>query len=269
MGPIPSITEQQLQAICDVLGDTSEGLTGSEIGRLLAQAGIEDPLPGYTKRDRLYQALSQKQKEDHCANNIMNFIHSVMEPVRYAQKQDVFDLRREKLNKALSFIGYTLGTDGKLRQTTAVSNLYDAEQRAGRLRTELRRRGVHPDVLKFCQAELLQENYFHAVLEATKSVAEKIRQKTGLSSDGTELVDQAFGMKSGPKLAFNTLQSESEQSEHTGLMLLIKGMFGLFRNPTAHTPKISWGMKEQDALDLLTVVSLIHRRLDEAVPTGK
>ena len=76
-------------------------------------------------------------------------------------------------------------------------------------------------------------------------------------------------MKSGPKLAFNTLQSESEQSEHTGLMLLIKGMFGLFRNPTAHTPKISWVMKEQDALDLLTVVSFIHRRLDEAVPTGK
>jgi uncharacterized protein (TIGR02391 family) len=197
------------------------------------------------------------------------FIHLAMNPVRYTENQALFDLRREKLNKVLLFIGYTLGQDGKLSATTVARNLSEAEQRSGRLRSELQRRNVHPDVLKFCQAEFLQQNYFHAVLEATKSVAEKIRQKTGLSSDGAELVDQAFGLKSGSKLAFNTLQSESEQSEHTGLMLLIKGMFGLFRNPTAHNPKISWVMKEQDALDLLTVVSLIHRRLDEAVPTGK
>jgi uncharacterized protein (TIGR02391 family) len=269
MTTIPSITEQQLQAICDVLGDTSEGLTGSEIGRLLTQSAIDDPLPGFTKRDRLYQALYQKQKLDQCANNVINFIHSAMNPIRYTENQALFELRREKLNKVLGFIGYTLGQDGKLRETTVVRNLSEAEQRAGRLRSELQRRGVHPDVLKYCKAELLEKNYFHAVLEATKSVADKIRQKTGLSGDGAELVDQAFGMKLGPKLAFNKLETESEQSEHTGLMLLIKGMFGLFRNPTAHTAKISWVMKEQDALDLLTGVSLIHRRLDDSVPTGK
>ena len=124
-------------------------------------------------------------------------------------------------------------------------------------------------MLHFCKAELLQENYFHAVLEATKSVAEKIRQKSGLSSDGSELVDQVFGMKNGPKLAFNSLQTDSERSEHTGLMNLMKRLFGLFRNPTTHAPRITWMIKEQDALDLLTMVSFIHRRLDQAVPTGK
>jgi uncharacterized protein (TIGR02391 family) len=54
---------------------------------------------------------------------------------------------------------------------------------------------VHPDVLEFCKPELLEENYFHAVFEATKSVAEKIRVKTGLGKDGTELVDTAFSTK--------------------------------------------------------------------------
>ena len=34
---------------------------------------------------------------------------------------------------------------------------------------------MHPDVLAFCRAELLQQNYFHAVLEASKSVADKLR----------------------------------------------------------------------------------------------
>jgi hypothetical protein len=51
----------------------------------------------------------------------------------------------------------------------------EAKVRANRLRSELERRHVHSDVLAFCRAELLQENYFHAVLEATKSVSEKIR----------------------------------------------------------------------------------------------
>jgi len=32
-------------------------------------------------------------------------------------------------------------------------------------------------------------------------------------------------------------------------------------------PKISWPMGEQDALDLLSIVSFLHRRLDDAVLT--
>jgi hypothetical protein len=36
-----------------------------------------------------------------------------------------------------------------------------------------------------------------------------------------------------------------------------------FRNPTAHEPKIYWPINEQDALDLLSLISLLHRRLDE------
>jgi hypothetical protein len=55
---------------------------------------------------------------------------------------------------------------------------------ASALRKALVERKVHADVLKFCRAELLVDNYFHAVFEATKSVAEKLRQKTGLGSDG-------------------------------------------------------------------------------------
>ncbi len=269
MPAINSLTEQQLQAICDILAETSSGLSGSEIGRLLAQFGIENSPAGNSKRERLYLALSHKQRQDRCANNVLYFIQMAMDPVRYVQQQALFESRREQLNQALSFAGYALGRDGKLVQTSAVKTLSEAEQRAGHLRSELQRRDVHPDVLRFCKAEFLQENYFHAVLEATKSISEKIRQKTGLTADGAELVDQAFGLKNGPKLAINALQTESEQSEHKGLMNLMKGVFGDARNPTAHSPKISWTITEKDALDLLTMISYIHRKLDRAVGTGK
>ncbi|EPU8175257.1 MULTISPECIES: TIGR02391 family protein [Enterobacterales] len=40
------------------------------------------------------------------------------------------------------------------------------------------------------------------------------------------------------------------------------------RNPLAHAPKTNWPMSELDALDILTLVSLIHRKLDGAHKTA-
>jgi len=190
-----------------------------------------------------------------------------MDPVRWSGRSAAYESMRQQVNTVLSFSGYVVGEDGSLRLVPKAYTLGQAEARAGRLRAELQRRSVHPDVLRFCRAELLQENYFHAVFEATKSVAEKIRQMTGLTSDGAKLVEQALGLgKSGfPVMAFNSLRTDTERSEHTGMVNLLKGMFGAFRNVTAHAPKITWPISEQDAMDLLSIASLLHRRLDNAV----
>jgi uncharacterized protein (TIGR02391 family) len=130
-------------------------------------------------------------------------------------------------------------------------------------------RNVHSDMLRFRREELLQDNFFHAVFEAAQSVADKIREKSGLTTDGARLVDEAFGFKAGshPVLALNTLQTETEKSEHRGLTNLLKGVFGTLRNTTAHAPKIKRIITEQDAFDMLTLTSLLHRRLDETVRT--
>lgn len=269
MAAIPKFNEPNLQALSDILGDTSTGLTGSEIGRFLQECGFPDPIPEMTKRLRLYAALAAKQNADGCANNILGFVEHVMNPVRHVGHRDYFESERAKLNGVLAFSGLSLGEDGKLRPVTTARTLTEAEAMASALRKALVERKVHADVLKFCRAELLVDNYFHAVFEAAKSVAEKLRQKTGLGSDGSQLVDEALGMgKAGcPRLTFNSLRTESERSEHSGLMNLIKGLFGAFRNTAAHAPKIHWNITEQDALDILTTISLVHRRLDSAVRT--
>lgn len=266
MTRVPPFEEEILHTICNILGDTSGGLTGSEIGQLLRDCGIEDPLPGHTKRERLFEALYRRQVNDGTGNHVVAFIYKAMNPVRYVREPHVFEDRRAQLNQALAFAGFTLGQDGRLRQASTARTLSEAQERAGKLYRELLGRQAHPDVLRFCPAELLQDNYFHAVFEATKSVADKIREKSGLSSDGSRLVDEAFGGDS-PLLAFNTLQTETERSEHTGLMNLLKGLFGTFRNTTAHVPKIKWVIDEQDAVDILTFISLLHRRLDRCVRT--
>ena len=271
MASVPAFEETHLERLCIILAETSTGLTGSEIGRLLQQTGIQDGDPAITKWKRLYFALCNRQRQDGCGDNVVRFIYAAMDPVRYTSNPESFENRRTELNEILIFSGYSLGENGRLKKQQAARTLDEAQERASRLKAELRRRGVHPDVLTFCSAELIQSNYFHAIFEATKSVSGKIRSLTGLTGDGSELVDQAFGSgKAGmPFLAFNSLRTETEQQEHSGLMNLMKGMFGAFRNVTAHAPKIYWPVTEQDALDLLTIASLIHRRLDTAARTPR
>jgi len=266
MSAITKFPEVQLRQICQRLAEVSPRLTGSQIGEILRACHIEDPLVGATKRTRLFEALNRRQMADGVGNHVGAFIEATFSPIRFVGAKQEYEDYRSSINEILSFSGLALGEDGKLRAASVARTLDEAADRATGLRKELARRHVHADVLKFCRAELLQENYFHAVFEATKSVADKIREKTGLTEDGAELVDKAFGLKN-PLLAFNSLQTETERSEHTGLANLLKGLFGTFRNTTAHAPKIKWRIDEQDAMDMLTLASLLHRRLDAAVST--
>ena len=231
-------TASQLEALCRELG---EAMTGSQMDRLLPAAGIDDTSQQSTKWKRLYESLGSCQMHDRNGNAVCRFIKVAMAPERFGSEPERFEAHREALNITLGFVGLKLRENGKIHPAKPTTTLTEAQQRASALKAKLRERNVHPDVLAFCRAELVQKNYFHAVFEATKSVADKIRTRTGLTSDGAELVDEAFGMKQGmPTLAFNLLQTPTEQSEHTGLAMLVKGMFGTFRNTTAHAPKISW-----------------------------
>ena len=190
-----------------------------------------------------------------------------MKPVQYTADPQGFAGRRDHLNAVLSFSGLYVGDDGKVRWSPKATNLDEALERAGRLHAALVNRGVHDDVLQYCRAELLQENYFHAVFEATKSIAAKIRSLSGLTSDGAELAQSAFGLPkdgSPPLLAINGLKTDTDRGEQRGFTNLLIGLFGTVRNPLAHNPKIEWPMEERDALDILTLTSLIHRKLDRA-----
>ncbi|HEX5482190.1 MAG TPA: TIGR02391 family protein [Terriglobia bacterium] len=256
---IASFAESHIRKLAEILADA---YTHGELSGLLVQCGIAEQ-GGNPKWERVLLALAARQKADRCGNNVGAFIQAAMDPARFVGRTDDFAKFRDRLNEVLAFSGLHLGEDGKLKSVTQARTLTEAQERAGRLRNYLLQRNVHPDVLQFCRVELLQENYFHAVFEAAKSVAEKIRDKTGLTGDGADIVDKAFSL-TAPLLAINTLRTETEQSEQKGFANLLKGMFGTFRNVTAHAPKITWPIPEQDALDLLSLVSYLHRRLDAA-----
>jgi uncharacterized protein (TIGR02391 family) len=256
-----TFTQSQVEAIAQALGHTTEGLTGTEIKHLLAVCKIVDTHPDVTKWIRLHNAFGNDQNKRQNRTRILGFIRHSMKPERHLRNPDRFETLRARLNGALLFASLVLTESGKLEPAERVSTISDAQRRAKELRADLVTRGVHPDVLRFCREELLADDCFHAVLEAVKSVSDKLRAKTGLCDDGSALIDLALG-GDPPMVAINSLKDDSERSEQRGFANLLRGAVGMFRNTTAHAPRIHWPMTKEDAEDLLSLVSLVHRRLD-------
>ena len=263
---ITPFTPESMTAIAKVLADTETGLTGSEIGYALQQCQIEDTDPQNTKWKRLYNAFAAFQNKEQVGNHVIVFINHAMNPASYTNQREVFEHRRDSLNPVLALCGYVLGDDGQVRKSRKANTLDDALERANRFKSQLEKRNVHADVIQFCTAEIMQQNYFHAVFEAMKSLTVKIRGLSGLTSDGARLVEEAFslGKSESPRVAINDLSTETDKGEQRAFVNLLTGLFGTVRNPLAHEAKIQWEMTEQDALDIMTMISLIHRKLDGA-----
>lgn len=260
MSKIASMSEGQIEGLAKVLGDCG---SGTDITRVLHNQGLIDKSGVSTKWRRLYWVFLNVQSQDRCANRVLRFIESFLTPSRFVGRQAFFEECRGEVNAVLAFSGLEFGSDGQFRRREAARTISEAERRVKTIRTKFQGRILHPEVLKYCKVELMQDNYFHAVFEATKSLAQRVREMTGIHADGAVLVDRVFSIDR-PILALNTLQTETEKSQHKGFATLLKGCFGAIRNPLAHEPKILW-QGEDDAADYLSLISLLHRKLDECV----
>lgn len=263
MSSIKPFTDGQIEALAKLLGECG---TGDDISRVFKNRDLVDNSGQSTKWRRLYWVFINCQNQHRCGNKIVDFIQSFLDPSRFVGRNDEFETNRQKLNTILSFSGLEYGKDGKFRQCETANTLDEAEKRARTIRAKFQGRQIHPEVLKYCRAELMQDNYFHAVFEACKGLAERIRDLSGVKADGAALVDKVFSIEN-PILAINSLRTETEKSEHKGFALLLKGCFAAVRNPLAHGPKILW-QGEDDAADYLSLISLMHRKLDECTLTG-
>lgn len=274
MPAFPLLSENQIVRLAGVLegAGTHDELTAwlSEIGATETWIGGVRP----SKERRIRAALAFRQKADGCGNNVFKFVLLALEPVRYMHKPQALSDYRAAVNEVLAFSGLQVTAKNEIIPVTAARTVDEAKVRAGRLRAELEKRGVHGEVLHYCRADLLRQDYFDTVFEASKGVCQRLRDMTGLGCDGAELVTEVFKIddSSGSAVAMvaiNSLRTESEQSAQKGYANLLRGVVGHFRNPSAHAPKVTWPVNEQDALDLLTLVSYLHRRLDTAVVLRK
>lgn len=266
MKKFPLLSVEILESISRVLGDSFRGLNDEEIARYLAEAEIPDVMPLAPRWIRIYNAFADIQKNKDYSNHIIAFIHKVMKPADYRYTLALFKWRKENLNEKLVFAGLELGNNGRLKVIKPQEYVNQAKERINELKIILAKRNYHNEIFKSCRPELVLDNYFPFVFEAVQSIVNRIHELSGLKEHGIELVNKAFTLdnKNKPLLALNPLQSEGDYFEHHSFVSLLKGLFGQFQQPSASKPLISWKINLDDAIDILALVSMIHKKLDNS-----
>jgi len=134
MERIPAIPSEVLENICRIIANTDTGLTGTEIGRLLAESLMQDTDPTMTKWKRLFNAFANYQNKQKCSNNILTFLSKAMQPVRYVDNPELFQHRLLEINKRLCFVGLELSENAKYRKidksSTITNPLADSDKQS-------------------------------------------------------------------------------------------------------------------------------------------
>jgi uncharacterized protein (TIGR02391 family) len=256
-----------LRSVSKIIGE--EILTHRQINEQFQNSGLVDSGECANKPDRIYYTLLAKQKQDNCGNNVLNFILRIITPKRYNTEED-FEKHRAAINEKLLYEGIEINKEGEPKNVDKAKTISEAKNRSMKIKDRVHGIGIHYDILPYCESEWLNENYFHAILEITKSIAQKLRQKSGYTSDGSPLVDECFGLGNDkkPMLAFNLLQSESDESEHKGFANFVKGFFSMYRNPKAHDPKLLEDTQLTEMTEVLVVATIIQNKLDKTFKKG-
>lgn len=257
----PQLSTAQVESICRTVADTDNGLTGSEIGMMLSELGMDDPDPSNTKWRRLHNAVVARVNHAKSTSIVPRILNYVFDPTRGLLDPDRYRWMMSQVNQTLMLSGVSVRDDGRFHAVSRATSVSEVQRRTNALRAKLQQRSAHPRVMACCTEELLADDYFHAVHEAAKSLCDHVRELSGLDEDGSRLMDMAFGAKS-PYIAINSLRTESERSEQNGLKELLKGVISMVRNTTAHELRIRWDVREEDALDMLTEISYLHKLLD-------
>ena len=257
----PCFNRGQIEALSKVIGNY---MTGSEITKLMYQCGIRDTSGQSTKWRRLDYSFAERQNQDQSPNAILRFVNEAIQPVLYMNEKEKFENFRNDLNQVLLTSGLEVKSDGNIHFTTVATTIDEVKRRTRNLERLLRQRYVHGNVLKYCKEELLQENYFHSVFEAAKSLSDRVRELTSLTLDGSELFEKVFKV-SNPYLAINQLATDSQQNQQKGLCKMLCGIHSMVRNVTAHEPRIKWIIDENEAVDILCTISFLHKQLDQCI----
>lgn len=202
---IQKLDQQQLKSLCGIVAHTSEGLTKSELTTLLGQCGIcavDDGSSrnqlGYTiglnKRDWLYNCLVTEINKSQSFSKVFSFLQAVLNPAAYtgADSRQKYRYLFEETNKVLLFAGLSIDQSGRLVAVSQAETLSEVDQRVNQLKKALYDRAIHSEVQKYCVEDYLRADYYDAVFEASKGLAERVRQISGLTTDGGTLFQAVF-----------------------------------------------------------------------------
>lgn len=105
-----------------------------------------------------------------------------------------------------------------------------------------------------------KKNYTHAINDTFYFLTKLIREKTGLDSDGVQLIGQSLG-GNDPKLKLNRLISESDKNIQAGVESILRGLYQAIRNPRSHDP---YNDDEFETISIILFINYIIGIIDKA-----
>jgi len=120
---------------------------------------------------------------------------------------------------------------------------------------------LNPAIAEHALPQYKDGHLRNAVLDSIIAVFDLIRNKTGLSEDGDELVGKAFSL-SDPYLVLSEIDTESGKNDQKGFMQIFKGAYQGIRNTKAHS--LTHDLTQIKAAQYLVLASLLARRIEEA-----
>ena len=123
---------------------------------------------------------------------------------------------------------------------------------------------LHPGVISAASDLFVDGHYSQAVFEACKALEVRVRTQSGLDLSGRELMTRAIASGDQAPIKVAVEDGQSGRDEQEGIRFLLMGVIQGVRNPKGH------GLVRQDdpqrALEYLALVSILFRRLDDALP---
>lgn len=134
------------------------------------------------------------KKKSNSLNHIYSFIEKALNPVMFTNEsqRDFYNYLFEEVNKILLLAGIEMTKEGKLKEVVKAKTLDEVDRRVDELSKHLYSRAIHSEVKKYCIKDYLRKDYYDAVFEAAKGLAERVRIITGLTTDGSELFQNCF-----------------------------------------------------------------------------
>ncbi|MEO1768309.1 TIGR02391 family protein [Candidatus Enterococcus ferrettii] len=264
-----SLDAVAIKEVSQVLGEYT---TGSELTKIFSRLDYFDHdavarnLKLSTKWRRIENTLLHECTNRKSSKPVFSLCQQILNPASFIKTPGLWSNARQELNGILLFYGYQLNDLGKIELTETVESFSEAQRRLLSFEKKISLYDIHPEIEKYCREELFSENYFHAILESSKGILDRVRCISESDKDGSTLINEVFIVKRPIVLIKgNMLSSLTELSEYNGLKSLLNTIVYMYRNPKAHEPKLYNQSSETDALTAFTLMSLAHRILDNCI----